>query len=91
MILSKFERYKLTFAPTPIEKLSRLNAHLGGDVEIYAKREDCNSGLAGSGRPKTSSATGRRCRTGIPITRTNSPNSSPWKRHFGAEPQRRFE
>jgi hypothetical protein len=31
-MLSKFERYKLTFGPTPIEKLSRLTAHLGGDV-----------------------------------------------------------
>src|SRR5882724_9484927 len=48
-MLSKFERYKLTFGPTPIEKLSRLTAHLGGDVEIFAKREDCNSGLAFGG------------------------------------------
>lgn len=48
-MLSKFERYPLTFGPTPIEKLSRLTAHLGRDVEIYAKREDCNSGLAFGG------------------------------------------
>ena len=48
-MLSKFERYKLTFGPTPIEKLFRLTAHLGGDVEIFAKREDCNSGLAYGG------------------------------------------
>lgn len=48
-MLSKFPRYKLTFGPTPIEKLSRLTAHLGGNVEIYAKREDCNSGLAYGG------------------------------------------
>jgi 1-aminocyclopropane-1-carboxylate deaminase len=48
-MLSRFERYKLTFGPTPIEKLSRLTEHLGGDVEIYAKREDCNSGLAFGG------------------------------------------
>src|SRR5215468_8340860 len=48
-MLSKFERYKLTFGPTPIEKLSRLSAHLGGDVEIWAKRDDCNSGLAYGG------------------------------------------
>ena len=32
-----------------IEKLERLGAHLGGKVEIYAKREDCNSGLAFGG------------------------------------------
>jgi 1-aminocyclopropane-1-carboxylate deaminase len=48
-MLEKFERYPLTFGPTPIEKLSRLSAHLGGAVEIYAKREDCNSGLAFGG------------------------------------------
>ncbi|MFM2478640.1 1-aminocyclopropane-1-carboxylate deaminase [Celerinatantimonas sp. MCCC 1A17872] len=48
-MLEKFERYPLTFGPTPIEKLSRLSEHLGGDVEIYAKREDCNSGLAFGG------------------------------------------
>ena len=48
-MLAPFERYPLTFGPTPIEKLSRLTAHLGGDVEIYAKRDDCNSGLAFGG------------------------------------------
>ena len=48
-MLSKFPRYKLTFGPTPIEKLPRLTAHLGGGVEIFAKRDDCNSGLAFGG------------------------------------------
>jgi 1-aminocyclopropane-1-carboxylate deaminase len=48
-MLSKFERYPLTFGPSPIEKLERLSAHLGAKVEIYAKREDCNSGLAFGG------------------------------------------
>ena len=48
-MLSKFARYPLTFGPTPIEKLERLSAHLGGKVEIHAKREDCNSGLAYGG------------------------------------------
>ncbi|RRH94540.1 1-aminocyclopropane-1-carboxylate deaminase [Mesorhizobium tamadayense] len=48
-MLKKFERYPLTFGPTPIEKLNRLGKHLGGKVEIYAKREDCNSGLAFGG------------------------------------------
>ena len=48
-MLEKFERYPLTFGPTPIEKLPRLSAHLGGTVELYAKREDCNSGLAFGG------------------------------------------
>jgi len=48
-MLEKFERYPLTFGPTPIEKLGRLSEHLGGKVELYAKREDCNSGLAFGG------------------------------------------
>ena len=48
-MLESFERYPLTFGPSPIEKLSRLSEHLGGKVEIYAKREDCNSGLAFGG------------------------------------------
>ncbi|WP_282606898.1 1-aminocyclopropane-1-carboxylate deaminase [Pelagibius sp. Alg239-R121] len=48
-MLEKFDRYPLTFGPTPIEKLERLSAHLGGGVELYAKREDCNSGLAFGG------------------------------------------
>ncbi len=48
-MLEKFERYPLTFGPTHIEKLERLSAHLGGGVALYAKREDCNSGLAFGG------------------------------------------
>jgi 1-aminocyclopropane-1-carboxylate deaminase len=48
-MLEKFKRHPLTFGPTPIEKLSRLSAHLGGAVELYAKRDDCNSGLAFGG------------------------------------------
>ena len=48
-MLGKFERYRLTFGPTHIEKLERLSTHLGGHVELYAKREDCNSGLAYGG------------------------------------------
>jgi 1-aminocyclopropane-1-carboxylate deaminase len=48
-MLKNFERYPLTFGPTPIERLSRLSEHLGGRVELFAKREDCNSGLAFGG------------------------------------------
>ena len=48
-MLEKFERYPLMFGPTPIEKLERLSAHLDCGVEIYAKRDDCNSGLAFGG------------------------------------------
>ena len=49
MNLQKFPRHPLTFGPTPIQPLKRLSAHLGGKVELYAKREDCNSGLAFGG------------------------------------------
>jgi 1-aminocyclopropane-1-carboxylate deaminase len=45
-LVEKFARYPLTFGPTPIEHLPRLSAALGGKVQIYAKRDDCNSGLA---------------------------------------------
>jgi 1-aminocyclopropane-1-carboxylate deaminase len=48
-MLRNFDRYPLTFGPTPIERLPRLSECLGGDVEIFAKREDCNSGLAFGG------------------------------------------
>ncbi len=44
--LDKFEKYPLTFGPTPIEHLPRMTEALGGKVQIYAKRDDCNSGLA---------------------------------------------
>ncbi|HEV3426886.1 MAG TPA: 1-aminocyclopropane-1-carboxylate deaminase [Paraburkholderia sp.] len=49
MNLDRFPRYPLTFGPSPIQPLRRLSAHLGGKVELYAKREDCNSGLAFGG------------------------------------------
>jgi 1-aminocyclopropane-1-carboxylate deaminase len=49
IMLDKFERYPLMFGPTPIEKLNRLSEALGGEIELYTKREDCNSGLAFGG------------------------------------------
>ena len=48
-MLDKFERYPLTFGPTPIEKLDRLSMYFNNKVSIFAKREDCNSGLACGG------------------------------------------
>jgi 1-aminocyclopropane-1-carboxylate deaminase len=45
-MLEQFERYPLTFGPTPVERLPRMTEALGRVVEIWAKREDCNSGLA---------------------------------------------
>ena len=48
MPISDFERYPLTFAASPVHYLDRLTAHLAG-AQIWAKREDCNSGLAFGG------------------------------------------
>jgi 1-aminocyclopropane-1-carboxylate deaminase len=48
MALSDFPRYPLTFGPSPIHRLERLSDHLGGP-SIWAKREDCSSGLAFGG------------------------------------------
>jgi 1-aminocyclopropane-1-carboxylate deaminase len=43
-----FERYPLTFGPSPVHRLDRLTAHLGG-AQVWAKREDVSSGLAFGG------------------------------------------
>ncbi|GKQ38274.1 1-aminocyclopropane-1-carboxylate deaminase [Streptomyces sp. A012304] len=48
MALSSYERYPLLFGPSPVHPLERLTAHLGG-ARLWAKREDCNSGVAFGG------------------------------------------
>ncbi|MEV0893834.1 1-aminocyclopropane-1-carboxylate deaminase [Promicromonospora sp. MEB111] len=48
MALSDFPRHPLTFGPSPVHPLPRLTAHLGG-ASVWAKREDCNAGLAYGG------------------------------------------
>jgi 1-aminocyclopropane-1-carboxylate deaminase len=48
MALNDFPRYPLLFGPSPVHPLERLTRHLGG-ARIWAKREDCNSGLAFGG------------------------------------------
>ena len=48
MSLQDFPRYPLLFGPSPVHVLDRLTKHLGG-ATIWAKREDCNSGLAYGG------------------------------------------
>ncbi|KAI1100532.1 putative 1-aminocyclopropane-1-carboxylate deaminase [Jackrogersella minutella] len=42
-------RESFLFGPSPIQHLPRISAALGGKVQVYAKREDCNSGLAFGG------------------------------------------
>jgi 1-aminocyclopropane-1-carboxylate deaminase len=49
MSLDDFPRTPLLFGPSPIHPLPRLSEALGGKVEIWAKREDCNSGIAFGG------------------------------------------
>jgi 1-aminocyclopropane-1-carboxylate deaminase len=48
MSIDDFARYPLLFGPSPVHRLERLTEHLGGP-QIWAKREDCNSGLAYGG------------------------------------------
>lgn len=46
--LEDFPRYPLLFGPTPVHRLDRLTAHLGG-ATVWAKREDGNSPYAFGG------------------------------------------
>jgi 1-aminocyclopropane-1-carboxylate deaminase len=48
MTLADFPRFPLLFGPSPVHPLERLTDHLGG-AEVWAKREDVNSGLAYGG------------------------------------------
>jgi 1-aminocyclopropane-1-carboxylate deaminase len=48
MSIDDFDRYPLLFGPSPVHPLDRLSDRLGG-ARIWAKREDCNSGLAFGG------------------------------------------
>ncbi|WP_406381606.1 1-aminocyclopropane-1-carboxylate deaminase [Streptomyces sp. NBC_01618] len=48
MSVQDFPRYPLLFGPSPVHPLERLSEHLGG-AKLWAKREDCNSGLAFGG------------------------------------------
>jgi 1-aminocyclopropane-1-carboxylate deaminase len=48
MALADHPRTRLLFGPSPVHPLERLTAHLGG-AAVWAKREDCNSGLAFGG------------------------------------------
>jgi 1-aminocyclopropane-1-carboxylate deaminase len=48
MKLESFPREPFLFGRSPIHPLERLSAHLGG-ARLWAKRDDCNSGLAYGG------------------------------------------
>src|SRR5512146_1915779 len=47
--LADYPRVPLMFGQSPVHPMPRLSAALGGKVEIWAKREDCNSGIAFGG------------------------------------------
>jgi 1-aminocyclopropane-1-carboxylate deaminase len=47
--LADFARVPLLFGPSPVHRLERLEEHLDGGVQLWAKREDCNAGLAYGG------------------------------------------
>ena len=49
MTIDDYPYVPLLFGPSPVHRLERLSAELGSRVEIWAKREDCNSGLAYGG------------------------------------------
>jgi 1-aminocyclopropane-1-carboxylate deaminase len=48
MSISDFARHPLLFGPSPVHRLERLTRQLGG-AELWAKREDVNSGIAFGG------------------------------------------
>jgi 1-aminocyclopropane-1-carboxylate deaminase len=48
MTIESFARHPLLFGPSPVHRLERLTRHLGG-AQLWAKREDCNSGIAFGG------------------------------------------
>jgi 1-aminocyclopropane-1-carboxylate deaminase len=48
MSISSFDYYPLLFGSSPVHPLNRLSSHLGG-ASLWAKREDCNSGIAYGG------------------------------------------
>lgn len=46
--LADYPTYPLLFGPSPVHPLERMTADLGG-ASVWAKREDCNSGIAFGG------------------------------------------
>ena len=93
MSIDDFARISLMFGPSPVHRLERLSAHLGGKVEIWAKREDCNSGIAFGGNKVrkleylVADALAKGCDTLVSIggiqsnhTRQDAASPAPWPR-----------
>ena len=47
--LADYPRVELLFGSSPVHRLERLSEHLGSKVSVWAKRDDCNAGLAFGG------------------------------------------
>ncbi len=77
MSLADFDRYPLLFGPSPVHPLERLSDHLGGP-RIWAKREDCNSGLAYGGNKM------RKLEYIVPDALARAP--TPWSRSVAISP-----
>ncbi len=92
MPLDDFDRYPLLFGPSPVHRLDRLTRHLGG-AAVWAKREDCNSGIAYGGNKTRkleylvadalARAATRSCRS-VACSRTTPGRSPPWPRTRGS-------
>jgi 1-aminocyclopropane-1-carboxylate deaminase/D-cysteine desulfhydrase-like pyridoxal-dependent ACC family enzyme len=57
MNLKRYPRHPLTFGPTPVHPWKRLSAHLGGKVELYAKREAATAASPSAATRRASSST----------------------------------
>ena len=70
-------RYPLTLGPSPVHQPDRLTQHLGG-ATIWAKREDCNSGIAfGGNKIRKLEYTSPMCSPREPTHSSRSVASSP--------------
>ena len=68
--LLDYPAYPLLFGPSPVHPLERLTADLGG-AAVWAKREDCNSGIAYGGNKTASWNTSSRTRSHRAATRSS--------------------
>lgn len=71
-----YPRVELLFGPSPVHRLERLSEHLGGEVELWAKREDCN--IAASLVPAATSVSSATCTSSGWLAGQRLSGSSPW-------------
>ena len=83
MGLDDFPRTPLLFGPSPIHRLERLTAHLGGKVHLWAKRDDCN---IHNGRSLIHGGTGSRSLTNPGVASTRSSQAATCVYSRGSAP-----